>query len=180
MIVRRADAACLLALAQCDFSFEVDAELAEPFDDRRIVAIDPPYRKTYGFDPDELAGYLDRPDAVLFVAECKGSPVGYAAVSQGWNRFAIIEDIAVDASHRGSGIARRLMDAAVAWARVRALVGVRLETQSNNVAACRFYDRYGFVLGGFDRCLYRGLQPDTREVALFWYLTFEAAGQSRT
>jgi streptothricin acetyltransferase len=52
------------------------------------------------------------------------------------------------------------------------LPGVRLETQSNNVAACRFYERQGFVLKGFDADLYRGEMPGTREIALFWYFWF--------
>ncbi|KRW65235.1 streptothricin acetyltransferase [Pseudomonas sp. TTU2014-096BSC] len=177
-IVHRADAARISRLAQCDFSFMVDAEFAEPFDGSRIIPVDPPYRKTYGFVPDDLAEYLNRPDAELFIAEVRDSPVGYAAVSEGWNRFAVIDDIAVDASHRGNGIARRLMDAAVEWARGAALAGVRLETQSNNVAACRFYDRYGFVLGGYDRCLYQGMHPGTPEVALFCYLMFTTADRS--
>jgi len=43
-----------------------------------------------------------------------------------------------------------------------------LETQSNNVAACKLYERLGFTLGGFDRFLYRGEMPETREIALFW------------
>lgn len=175
--VHRPDAARLSRLAGCDFSFEVDAELAEPFDRMRQVPVDAPYRKTYGFDESELSDYLDRPDAELFVAELDGSPAGYVAVSEGWNRFAVIEDIAVDARHRGRGLARRLMDAAVDWARARGLAGVRLETQSTNVAACRFYDRYGFALAGYDRWLYRGLQPGTRETALFWYLGFPVAGE---
>jgi streptothricin acetyltransferase len=45
-----------------------------------------------------------------------------------------------------------------------------LETQNNNVGACKLYEACGFTLGGFDRYLYRGEMPDTREIALFWYL----------
>lgn len=179
VFVSRGTAACISRLAQRDFSFELGAELVEPFDEMRHVPIDPPNRKTYGFNADELAEYLDRPDAELFVAEVDDCLIGYAAVCQGWNRFAVIEDIAVDAAHRGRGIARRLMDASVEWARQAALAGVRLETQSNNVAACRFYDRYGFVLGGYDRYLYCGMQSGSRETALFWYLMFPAAGERR-
>jgi streptothricin acetyltransferase len=138
----------------------------------RTTPVEQSYRKNYGFDADELAEYLNRPDAGFFVAEVDSSPIGYVVVTQGWNNYAIIEDIAVDAPHRGSGVARLMMDAAVEWARGAALAGVRLETQSVNVAACRFYERYGFLLGGHDRYLYRGLHPDSREVALFWYLPF--------
>ena len=61
------------------------------------------------------------------------------------------------------------MDRAVAWAIERGLPGIRLETQDNNVPACRFYEAYGFHLGGFDCDLYRGLDGETKEIALFWY-----------
>ena len=62
------------------------------------------------------------------------------------------------------------MDALRLWASGRRLAGIRLETQSNNLAACRFYESCRFVLGGYDRHLYKALHPGTREVALFWYL----------
>ena len=60
------------------------------------------------------------------------------------------------------------------WARTQQLAGVMLETQNNNVAACRLYESGGFQLVGFDRCLYRGLHPGTDEIALYWYLVFAA------
>lgn len=61
------------------------------------------------------------------------------------------------------------MHQAFDWAGQKALPGIRLETQTNNVAACRFYLRQGFVLGGHDRHLCEGLSPGTRETALFFY-----------
>ncbi|MFB8342735.1 GNAT family N-acetyltransferase [Brucella cytisi] len=172
--VRRASVACLKRLAQCDFSFEVVAELAEPYETGQTVSVDAPYLKNYGYDSDELIGYLGKSDAEVFIAEVSGAPVGYVAVSQGWNGFAVIEDIAVDASQRGNGLGSALMNAAVEWARLLKLAGVRLETQSNNAAACDFYRRYGFVLGGYDRHLYSGIHASGCEVALFWYLIFSA------
>lgn len=69
------------------------------------------------------------------------------------------------------GIGRRFMDEAVAGAGASNLRAIRLETQSSNVSACRFYARYGFVLGGYDRYLYSQLDEDVRgDVALYWYL----------
>ena len=35
--------------------------------------------------------------------------------------------------------------------------GIMLETQNNNVAACKFYEKCGFVIGGFDFLVYKGL-----------------------
>lgn len=172
VVIRSASDADLSQLTRCDFSFEVTAEFAEPFDGVRTTEVKQPYRKNYGFDTNELARYLCNPEAQLFVARTGCSPVGYVAVSRSWNKYAVVEDIAVNAPHRGIGVARLMMDAAVDWARNGQLAGVRLETQSVNVAACRFYERYGFRLGGYDRFLYRGLHPGSREVALFWYLHF--------
>ncbi|SCZ00661.1 GNAT family N-acetyltransferase [Microvirga guangxiensis] len=177
-IVRPGDTACLPDLAKCDFSFEVTVERSEPFEGGQTIPVAPPYRKTYDFSTKELAGYIEDPNRGLFVAQVNGSSIGYIALSQGWNNYAIIEDFAVDVSYRGMGIARRLMDIAVQWAREAAMAGIRLETQSNNVAACRFYGRYGFVLGGYDRYLYQAMRPGTREVALFWYLPFARQSSS--
>jgi hypothetical protein len=41
--------------------------------------------------------------------------------------------------------------------------------------AFRLYERCGFMLSDFDACLYRGVMPGTREIALFWYLLFEGS-----
>lgn len=67
--VRRGRLNDLPRLAQKDFSFEVTAELVEPFDGGRAAPVEQPYRKDYGFDADELAEYVSRPDGALFVAQ---------------------------------------------------------------------------------------------------------------
>ena len=82
----------------------------------------------------------------------------------------LIEDLAVDRSVRRSGIGSLLMDIAAEWTKELGLPTIRLETQSNNVPACRFYQRYGFKLGGFDRYLYSALDLQRHETALYWYL----------
>jgi streptothricin acetyltransferase len=168
--VRPARAADIQHLAELDYSFTIDAVLTGPFDGPGAPPATPlaaPYRKTYGFDAGEVADYLAG-ERALFVAGA--APVGYIAVSRSWNGYASVDDLAVDAAHRGRGAARALLDAAVAWTRDQGLAGVRLETQHNNVAACRLYARYGFVLGGHDRHLYTALRTGREEIALFWYL----------
>jgi ribosomal protein S18 acetylase RimI-like enzyme len=71
-------------------------------------------------------------------------------------------------------VGRALLQHVIQWAKSRQLPGVMLETQNNNVAACRLYESCGFQLGGFDRCLYLGLNPGTDEIALYWYFCFAA------
>lgn len=53
------------------------------------------------------------------------------------------------------------------------LPGMMLETQNNNLGACRLYERCGYVMGGVDHLRYRGIDPQTREVAIFWYRLFK-------
>ena len=60
------------------------------------------------------------------------------------------------------------------WARKKNLPGMMLETQNNNLGACRLYERCGYVMGGIDQLRYRGIDPQTREVAIFWYRLFKA------
>ena len=37
------------------------------------------------------------------------------------------------------------------WAKQKDLCGLMLETQNNNLLACRFYIKKGFVLGAVDK-----------------------------
>jgi ribosomal protein S18 acetylase RimI-like enzyme len=84
-----------------------------------------------------------------------------------------VEDIVVDRQFRRRGVGERLMARAVMWAKEKGLAGIMLETQDNNVAACQLYEKWGFVLGGFDPYLYRGLERNKDESALYWYLVFD-------
>lgn len=171
MKVRPATVEDIAVLGACDFSFLVTREALPPFDGDWLAHARPvePYPKSYGFDPVEIEDSIGTDDKALFAVLGDETPVGYLALSVGWNRLAVIDDIAVDAEWRGTGAAQRLMQQAIRWTTDKGLPGIRLETQTNNVAACRFYLRQGFTLGGYDRHLYEGLSPGTRETALFFY-----------
>lgn len=114
MKVRPALAEDLPVLAACDFSFLVTREAIPPFEGDWLAHARPvePYPKSYGFDPTELAEILPAEDKALFVILGDETPVGYLALSVGWNGFAVIDDIAVDAEWRGTGAAQRLMQQA--------------------------------------------------------------------
>ena len=76
---------------------------------------------------------------------------------------------------RGLSGARAATRAGVAAGRCgcRAPAGLALETQDNNLQACRFYQRIGFRLGGVNTMLYKNFRKPVRdETALFWYLLF--------
>ena len=89
-----------------------------------------------------------------------------------WNRFAYVEDLVVNPDYRGLGIGRGLLKRGIQWARENDFPGVMLETQDDNVPACTLYQSCGFVLSGFDRNVYKAINPSTKETALYWYLMF--------
>ncbi len=175
IVIQPLTAANQADLNRCDNAFTVEAELRLAAEDGRIsYTVQPvtPYVKCYGPEVYDVQAYTGKPNHAAWLAYVDGWLAGQILVHENWNRLAIIWDITVDPPFRRRGVGRRLIEEAVAWARGRGLPGVMLETQNINVAACRLYESSGFVLGGFDACLYRRVMPGTREIALFWYLLF--------
>jgi ribosomal protein S18 acetylase RimI-like enzyme len=160
---------------QPDGEFKVDSKLVLYLENDEIrYDIIPATHSRKRYDPDYLdyTTYLNHPDKTVFLAYVDGQVIGQIILRKNWNGYTYIEDIAVDVHFRRQGIGVALMKRAVTWAQDRNHPGIMLETQNNNVAACKFYEKCGFVLGGFDRYLYRGIYKDTEEIALFWYLVF--------
>ena len=75
----------------------------------------------------------------------------------------------VDRSYLRIGVGGELIKAAKKWVTQSELPGLMLETQDNNISGCKLYEKEGFMLGGYDKLLYRGTDPHTEEIALFWY-----------
>jgi streptothricin acetyltransferase len=160
---------------QCDGTFTADSRLILQMDNNVIrYTVDslPPFQKRYPFEAIDCTSYLANPDKAIYFAYDDNRLAGQVILRKNWNHYAYIEDIVVDIHFRRRGIGRVLMEEAVIWAKGKQLAGIMLETQNNNVAACRFYERCGFVLGGLDRYLYKGISNDTDEIALYWYLLF--------
>ncbi|HEX5809571.1 MAG TPA: GNAT family N-acetyltransferase [Anaerolineales bacterium] len=135
-----------------------------------VVPVEQPYEREvhaedtdYGFDDD---------GPTIFFAEVDGKLAGRIRVMQWWNRFGYVEDIVVNPEYRGRGIGRMLLERGIQWARENNYPGVMLETQDDNIPACTLYESCGFVLSGFDRNVYRAINPSTKETALYWYLIF--------
>ncbi len=172
MQIQRVDRISSEAFADSDFSFDIESEAIAPFEGPDMPKVVPVQSRTKRYGADASLSEPDFQSERLLLAAKDGEHLaGYLLATPGWNRCASIDDIAISRRYRRAGIGRPLMDEAVAWAAGLNLRAIRLETQSTNVPACRFYARYGFVLGGSDRYLYSQLGEDVRhEVALYWYL----------
>ena len=134
-----------------------------------IVPVEPYERDVHAEDIDY--GF-DEADPTIFFAEAAGKLAGRIKMMRWWNQFAYVEDLVVNPESRGMGIGRKLLEHGIQWARENNFPGVMLETQDDNVPACTLYQSCGFVLSGFDRNVYKAINPNTRETALYWYLIF--------
>ena len=156
-------------------SFPVHSKLVLSAKEGRIgytIQDVPSYTKQYGmeeFDPDS---YLDHPDKVILFAYVDEELAGQIRLRKSWNGYAYIDDIAVDENYRRQGVGRKLLQSAIARAKEKGFPGIMLETQDNNVQACKLYESCGFVLGGFDLYAYRNFPKVKDEIALYWYLIF--------
>jgi len=120
----------------------------------------------HGFDPQRFLaasrgtpeGYasfistqLEDPDAVVLVADDGGGVIGYAyAAVEGYDYMAlrgpagVLHDVIVDPEHRGRGVGRLLLEAALEFLRSRGAPRVVLSTAEQNEAAQRLFVSTGF------------------------------------
>ncbi len=111
-----------------------------------------------------------RPEDVL-VAEQDGAVAGYVRLGEGFGipahrHVLVIDGLAVDPGRQRRGIARRLVDAAVAEARRRGARKVTLRVLGHNTGARRVYERCGFVTEGVLRGEFRIDGQDVDDVLM--------------
>ena len=87
----------------------------------------------------------------LLVATVEGRPVGVAALSFVWpiehgGRSAWLEELYVEPAHRGRGVGRALLRAALEAAASGGAVAVDLEVDAGHARAARLYESEGFRL----------------------------------
>lgn len=97
-----------------------------------------------------VAAMAARPQMYSVLAFDGEQPVGLVNCIEGFSTFACrplvnVHDVTVLASHRGRGIAERMLAEAEAIARERGAVKLTLEVLSGNHGAVRLYERIGFA-----------------------------------
>jgi streptothricin acetyltransferase len=161
-----------------DASFIVDSALVLSIINQKLsytVEEISSYKKSYLDEWEEMSNedysaYINNPNQIIFLAFIENQVVGQITAKRNWNEYACIEDLHVDKPYRGQGVGRKLIEQAKQWARDSAMPGLMLETQNTNVRACKFYENCGFVIGGFDLYLYKGIDKQQDEIAMYWYL----------
>lgn len=132
-------------------------------------------RNRYDFDATEQANIrkrLAQGDGLHLVVERMERPgelVGVLDVTpHDWNDTAWIWNLMLDREARGHGLGRELFMRAANWAEQAGFRALCLETQTNNVPACRFYLKMGCRLEGLRETLYTNNDLKRHEVAIFF------------
>jgi RimJ/RimL family protein N-acetyltransferase len=100
-----------------------------------------------------FAGRTAPEDVLVADAGAGGALAGYVQLGRSIpvpsnGHVLMVHGLAVDPAHRGRGIARRLVNAAVAEARTRNARRLTLRVLGPNAAARRVYEACGFVVEG--------------------------------
>ena len=177
--------------AEVPIAFDVESRYqVEPIDRGlggvRLVEepVDPPTVKTFDEvpegDPTNWPTLWDVSSWGFFLAMDGPRAVGAAAVVwdtadfeglDGRSDLAVLFDLRVHPDERGREIGSSLFDRVVDWATARDCTRLTIETQSNNVPACRFYAHQGCELGEIVRDAYPAYPAETK---LVWF--YELAG----
>jgi ribosomal protein S18 acetylase RimI-like enzyme len=92
-----------------------------------------------------LPAPYEPPGGALLLALADGAPAGCAALRRLDGRSAEMKRLYVRLAHRGSGLARRLIEAIVGTARAAGYAELRLDTLADMRAAQALYRKLGFV-----------------------------------
>lgn len=118
------------------------------FDPRRFLAARPGTLEGY---TSFVSTQLEDPVVADLVADDNGGVIGYAyAAVEGHDYMAlrgpagVLHDFIVDPGHRGRGVGRLLLEAALEFFRSRGVPRVVLSTAERNEAAQRLFERTGF------------------------------------
>ncbi|GAA2067290.1 GNAT family N-acetyltransferase [Leifsonia soli] len=127
-----------------------DIEVASTLSSTDLDAVErllPLLSSTAGYDRNRMLAMLDHPGLNLFVARVGGEIVGMATLATfplptGWRGH--VDDVVVDDTQRGKGIARSLLVAIIQLARERGLRTLDLTSRPSRASAIHLYESVGF------------------------------------
>lgn len=123
--------------------FDIIALLGELFDIEKDFAFD------FNRHKQGLHLLLENPNVAIFVADDKGKAVGVITIqeiiSSAMGTFVgLVEDVVVKKEYKNLGIATRLVDAVISYARNKEYSRIHLLCDDDNPPAQEFYKKFGF------------------------------------
>lgn len=99
--------------------------------------------------------------------------IGLAIYENNWNKYLFLYDLKVNREYRKNGIASALITEGQKCAKELGYQGIYTIGQDNNLAACKFYLKQGFVIGGLNTHDYNHTQQEGK-ADIYFYLEDES------
>jgi ribosomal protein S18 acetylase RimI-like enzyme len=120
--------------------------------------------------PDENYDFNLRKEECIFVGayDDQEKCIGLAIYKKDWLKYIYLEDLKVSKEYRGNGIGKLLLDEGKNIAIENGYRGIYTIGQDNNLSACLFYIKCGFVIGGLNTYVYRGTNQSNKSDIYFY------------
>ena len=119
--------------------------------------------------PDENYDYDKLSANSVFVGAYDGDEcIGLAILQQAMLKYMYLYDLKVNANYRGKHIGTMLIEKSKETALKHGYRGIYTQGQDNNLGACLFYLKNGFVIGGLDTHVYTGTSLEGKSDILFY------------
>lgn len=115
------------------------------------------------YDFDEISA-----KGVIYGAYEDEQCIGVAVYQDYFLKHMYLYDLKVNASARGKGVGKLLIEAGMEAAKERGYKGLYTVAQDNNLNACMFYLSAGFDIGGFDNRVYDGTSQEGKSDIIFY------------
>ena len=97
-----------------------------------------------------------------------GKCVGLAIYEQAPFKYMYLKDLKVSVDYRGRSIGQLLIDEGKKIAAENGYKGIYTIGQDNNLSACLFYIKSGFMIGGFNTQIYAGTNQADKSNIYFY------------
>jgi ribosomal protein S18 acetylase RimI-like enzyme len=120
--------------------------------------------------PDEYYDFDSLKKECIIVGACNehGKCVGLAIYKKDPFKYIYLEDIKIKQEYRGHGIGKSLIDEGMKIAKENNYQGIYTIGQDNNLSACTFYIKSGFVIGGLNTHVYKGTNQANKSNIYFY------------
>ena len=119
--------------------------------------------------PDENYDFDTLSKNSVFVGAYDGDTcVGLAILQQAWFKYMYLYDLKVNRDYRRMKVGTMLVEKMKEIARENHYNGIYTVGQDNNLAACNFYIKSGFVIGGLDTKVYQGTSQQGKKDIIFY------------
>lgn len=97
-----------------------------------------------------------------------GNCIGLAVFKANWNSYMYVYDLKVNQKFRKKGIAEELISRGLKIALKLGYVGLYTVAQDNNIAACTFYLKQKFIIGGLNTNDYKHTKQEGKSDIYFY------------